>query len=61
MEDEAYLGDGVYVTRESGAIWLDVRGQGAPGIGPAGVPSICLEESVIRALLEFLGLGQLTP
>ena len=53
--EETYLGDGVYATyANDGTIWLDVRGQGSPTIGPAGVPSIALESHVWEALTNFI-------
>jgi hypothetical protein len=49
---EDYLGDGVYVTWDGYSFWLDVRGQEMPTTRN-GVPSICLEPSVLGRLVEF--------
>ena len=60
MENETYLGDGVYASFDGDQIWLDTRAQHP-------VNRIALEPAVYQALKEFVtsigrkpGEGELT-
>jgi hypothetical protein len=47
MENETYLGDGVYASFDGFQIWLDTRAQHP-------VNRIALEQQVYEALLDFV-------
>ncbi len=48
MENERYLGDGVYASFDGYQIWLDTRAQ-------FPVNRIALEPSVYQALIKYVG------
>ncbi len=54
MEDETYLGDGVYASFDGYQIWLDTRAQ-------YPVNRIALEPSVYAALTNYVALLSRQP